>query len=200
MWELLLEAALFVLGGLGEQFVKYRLAKAPFLQGPIGYRFGLFLELAGYLPFAVFTLWRATTIGEVVARTGWGLALGGLLLAVGLAINYVAVRDLKMARWNSAPLYGVQQRLNSLVDNGVYGIVRHPSYIGQIILFAGCALLYPSRYVVTFAITFALYAVLLHTPIEERFLAERFGAAYAEYARRVPAFMPLRWRGRHART
>lgn len=200
MWELPLEAALFVLGGLSEQLVKYRLAKAPFLQGALGYRLGLFLETAGYLPFAAFTLGRALTSGEVVARTGWGLALGALLVLLGLAINYVAVRDLKMARWNSAPLYGVQRDLNSLVDDGIYSLVRHPSYVGQIIMFAGCGLLYPSRYVVTFAVTFALYAVLVHTRIEEHFLVERFGATYVDYAHRVPAFLPLWMRGRHART
>lgn len=198
MWDLVVEAIVWVFGGLGEQFVKYRLARASFFQGALGYRLGLFLEMASYLPFAVFTLWRALTNSEQVTRTSWGLALGVVLILVGIAINYIAVRELKIARWNSAPLYGVQRELNSLVDTGIYSIVRHPSYVGQIIMFAGCAVLYPSRYVVTFAIVFALYGVLLHTRIEEHFLIKRFGEAYVEYAQRVPAFLPLR--RRHFRT
>jgi protein-S-isoprenylcysteine O-methyltransferase Ste14 len=190
MWKLLLEAALFVIGGLNEQFVKYRLAKAPLFQGAFGYRLGLFLELIGYAPMAVFTIWSAVSKHEVVMRSRWGMVLGALLLLVGLAINYIAVRELKLARWNSAPLYGVERELNSLVDSGIYGLVRHPSYVGQIIMFAGCAFLYPSQYVVTFAITFALYAVLLHTRIEDHYLVERLGTNYVGYARRVPPFIP----------
>lgn len=192
MWQLVVEAILWVMGGLSEQFVKYRWAKRSFFQGQFGYRLGLFLETAGYFPFAAFTLWALLTSDEKVVRTGWGVALGSVLIAVGFWINYIAVRDLKMARWNSAPLYGVESQLNSLVDSGVYRLIRHPSYVGQFIMFAGCAVVHPSRYLVTFAVVYVLYAVLLHTRIEEHFLIERFGDAYVEYTHRVPAFLP-RW-------
>jgi len=35
---------------------------------------------------------------------------------------------------------------------------------------------------------------LIRIRAEERLLLEKFGTAYADYARRVPALLPMRWR------
>jgi len=192
MWDLVVEAILWTVGGVGEQVVKYRLANAPFFQSKLGYRVGLFLEMAAYAPFAAFTFWRVLVTDEALNFSLWGSVVGGVLILIGVIINYVAVRDLKMARWNSAPLYGLDQELNSLVDTGIYSVIRHPSYVGQIIGFAGCAFILPSRYIITFAVIYMLYCVLIHTRIEDHYLVKRFGEKYVEYAQRVPAFLPLR--------
>ncbi|MCL6451230.1 MAG: isoprenylcysteine carboxylmethyltransferase family protein [Acetobacteraceae bacterium] len=194
--DLIAEALLFVAGGLGEQFIKYGLGLRGKLHGTKGFRLGYLLEVACYFPVGSFVIWRVLATRQFPQLAhGVPLAAGAILVLLGAGINYAAVRELKVSRWNSAPVYGVAEGLNNLVTTGLYAYVRHPSYLGQIIMFAGCAVLVPSPYVVTFAVTFALYTVFIHAKLEDHYLRERFGEEYIRYAAQVPGFLPLR-RGR----
>lgn len=194
MMDLALVALLFVAGGLWEQYVKYILAERWSLKGRLAFRLGYFLEVAGYFPFGAYTLYRIFATWAIPRAAPWQLGVGVVLIAAGIAINYRAVKDLKLARWNSAHLYGVNPELGQLVETGVYGRIRHPSYTGQILALAGCACVVPSPYIVVFAATFAVYTMAVHVPIEEHFLVRRLGPVYQDYRRRVPAFLPLRLR------
>jgi len=77
-----------------------------------------------------------------------------------------------------------------MFTDGLYAYIRHPRYAGMfgavvgVALIAGTPLLW---LVLVLWLPFALLAIHL----EERELAARFGARYAEYRRRVPAFLPL---------
>lgn len=195
--EYVVLALLFVGGGLFEQFVKYRLGQEGSLKGKYGFFVGFFLEIAGYAPVVVFALWRMLASDYPRLAVGVPRALGVSLVLIGIAINIIAVRHLKMARWNSAPLYGKNMEYNSIITEGIYSVIRHPSYIGQIILFFGCAILVPSPYVITFSITYMLYLVLLHVPIEESYLKKRFGEQFIQYASSVPRFIPRLARKSH---
>lgn len=184
---------LFVFGGLFEQFVKYRLGQEGRLRGAGGFHIGLFMEVAGYIPFGLFVIWRVATTRQFPRLAGGvPLAVGILLILIGFWINYRAVQDLKLARWNSAPVYGAADEFNTLVKAGIYSRIRHPSYLGQIIMFGGCAILVPSPYIITFAATFALYTIFIHVRIEEAYLIRRFGEQHMKYVSEVSAFLPLK--------
>lgn len=75
----------------------------------------------------------------------------------------------------------------ALVDRGVYGIVRHPQYLGYCLLVFGFIL--RSQRAVT-GLLGGLAVVLLYFQAlrEERFCAMQLGAEYEEYSRRVPRF------------
>jgi AmmeMemoRadiSam system protein A len=74
-----------------------------------------------------------------------------------------------------------------LVDRGVFAIVRHPQYLGYILLTLGFALL--SQHPVALALGAAAVTFFyLHTVREERDCLRRFGATYDAYRRRVPRF------------
>ncbi|UCD23072.1 MAG: isoprenylcysteine carboxylmethyltransferase family protein [Gemmatimonadota bacterium] len=73
------------------------------------------------------------------------------------------------------------------VDHGLYAIVRHPQYLGYMVLMLGFVLL--SQHVLT--VLFGLAGIVffyLHTVQEDRFCRERLGEEYREYASDVPSF------------
>ncbi len=72
---------------------------------------------------------------------------------------------------------------------GIYARIRHPRYTASFLAIVGACLLGGTR---TMWMVAAAWLVLTLTAIalEERELRARFGAAYAEYCRRVPRFIP----------
>jgi len=62
-----------------------------------------------------------------------------------------------------------------LVDNGIYGLVRHPQYLGGILaLFVTTLLWYPH------------WLFGLCTKKEEEYLVEKFGNSYEAYMKKIP--------------
>jgi len=72
-----------------------------------------------------------------------------------------------------------------IVDRGVYGIVRHPMYLGGILLFIAMACFMPVWYMVLLA---AVNVVVVYRFIllEDRTNLEDFGEVYQAYKTRVP--------------
>lgn len=73
---------------------------------------------------------------------------------------------------------------------GIYARMRHPRYVGSLLAIIGACLLAGTR---VMWIVSAVWAALMLASIllEEREMHARFGAAYDEYCRRVPRFLPL---------
>jgi protein-S-isoprenylcysteine O-methyltransferase Ste14 len=80
-----------------------------------------------------------------------------------------------------------------LATEGIYARMRHPRYAGMMIAVLGACLLAGSRWLWLTAAAWGLLA-LLAIRLEERELRARFGAAYESYCRRVPQFVPIRFR------
>ena len=85
-------------------------------------------------------------------------------------------------------LFDAQQR-HSLATTGPYSYVRHPQYIGFVLVMFGFLLQWPT------ILTLAMFPVLVWmyarlARLEEREVASTFGNAYNDYAARVPAFIP----------
>jgi protein-S-isoprenylcysteine O-methyltransferase Ste14 len=77
-----------------------------------------------------------------------------------------------------------------IVRAGIYAHVRHPRYAGSFLAIVGACLLAGTR---TMWIVAAVWGLLMLVAIsfEEREMRARFGAAFEEYCRRVPRFVPL---------
>jgi protein-S-isoprenylcysteine O-methyltransferase Ste14 len=117
--------------------------------------------------------------GSLVAR--------GLGLALGLAGFALAAAGLAGLGRNLSPLPHPTDDA-SLVQSGVYGLVRHPIYAGLIIGALGWALLTNSLLALGLAV--ALLAFFeVKSRREERALLVRF-PEYADYRRRVRKFFP----------
>jgi protein-S-isoprenylcysteine O-methyltransferase Ste14 len=78
-----------------------------------------------------------------------------------------------------------------IFTGGLYRHVRHPRYAGMFCAVVGAALIAGTPCL--WAILAAWWVLaLIAIRLEERELATRFGPAYVEYRRRVPAFLPFR--------
>jgi protein-S-isoprenylcysteine O-methyltransferase Ste14 len=73
---------------------------------------------------------------------------------------------------------------------GIYAHIRHPRYTGSFLAILGACLLAGTRAMWVVAGMW-LALTLVAISFEERELRARFGAAYEEYCRRVPRFLPL---------
>src|ERR1700694_3217258 len=81
------------------------------------------------------------------------------------------------------------QRQRALAATGPYSYVRHPQYVGFVLVMFGFLLQWPTL------LTLAMFPVLVWMYVrlarsEEREAIATFGDAYQRYAARVPAFMP----------
>ena len=90
-----------------------------------------------------------------------------------------------------------QMRADALNTTGAYSIVRHPLYLGNLILWLGVAAFTGEPVVMTLvALLFYIYYERIMIA-EESFLHDRFGEEFEEWAARVPALFPGRgslWR------
>lgn len=110
-----------------------------------------------------------------------GLALCILGAAVACYARYTLGRN-----WSGS----VQLKENhELIEHGLYGIVRHPIYTGLLLLFLGNAIMVGDwRGLLAVAIVFMSFWRKLKR--EELWLAQHFGARYAEYSRHTKALIP----------
>ncbi len=79
-----------------------------------------------------------------------------------------------------------------VVVSGPYRWVRNPIYIGALAVVLGEAWLFSSLTLLEYAGAIAVVCHLFVLLYEERTLRRRFGAAYAEYLRVVPRWLPRR--------
>jgi len=123
---------------------------------------------AGY-PLAILFLYLASP-------TPLAIALGAAIAAAGLVVRGAAAGHLR--------------KLETLTTSGPYAWVRNPLYFGSALLAAGFAVaghsLWAALVLVAYFGTF--YPVVMKK--EEGELRERYGAAFIEYAKRVPLFFP----------
>ena len=126
--------------------------------------------------------------------TNYALMLIGVLCIIVAAVWRVQLsRQLTTRSAAGLPELAPERYPQKLLTEGVYARIRHPRYTQFLLVLLGYALFanYLALYVVFVLWLGAAYLIVF---FEERELHDRFGEAYAEYARRVPRFVP-RWRG-----
>ena len=81
------------------------------------------------------------------------------------------------------------QRVHRLATSGAYGRIRHPQYVGFVLIMFGFLLQWPTLVtLVMFPVLVTMYMLLAKR--EEREVEEEFGEAYRRYAAATPAFLP----------
>ena len=163
--------------------------------------FAAFWRRAGAVPayaagFAVMiaagvvaVVWRRPLMGADLGPNVVTAAIGLALIVISAVIRHRWRRQLTMRILFGLPEIAPARFPPALLTDGIYATVRHPRYAEFSLGALGWALL--SNYVGIYAAA-ALTLVFIGglIPIEERELAARFGAPYAEYRRRVPAVIP----------
>jgi protein-S-isoprenylcysteine O-methyltransferase len=145
------------------------------------------------------TLWLVILCGVGVAiASQWigGLSLPGprwllqglalLLLVSGLALRWIAI--LSLGRFFTVDVAIHDQ--HALVDKGVYRYVRHPSYTGLLMAFAGLGVFF-DNWLGLCAVTLPVAVALLsRIRREEAALLDGLGTAYAAYCSRTKRLLP----------
>jgi protein-S-isoprenylcysteine O-methyltransferase Ste14 len=146
----------------------------------------LALLLALWQPFGG-DLWHVHGVAALVL---WSLCGAGWVLAVGAtyAVDHLELTGLRQGGW-AAPREATET--DELKVAGMYAVVRHPLMTGLLLAFWATPHLGASH--LLFASVATVY-VAIGIRFEERDLRRTFGAAYDEYAARVPALLPRLWR------
>lgn len=83
-----------------------------------------------------------------------------------------------------------EQVADSLNQKGIYSMVRHPLYLGNYLMWIGIVIFsFNFYFVLLVSLAFWLYYERIMFA-EERFLEGKFGNAYMEWSKKVPAFIP----------
>ena len=84
------------------------------------------------------------------------------------------------------------KEINYIAEYGIYAWIRHPGYLGLILMFFGLAIAFGSIPTMIIAIVLSIYHYSLACK-EEKQMLEKFSDAYAKYMRKVPdRFLPIR--------
>lgn len=102
------------------------------------------------------------------------LVLSGLLAWAGLRIVFGEIREEPQ-----------------VITTGVFSIVRHPIYLGLILLYLGFILLSLSLLSVLVWILIIVFYYMI-SRYEEKLLTQRFGSVYEEYKKKVPMLFPIK--------
>ena len=119
-------------------------------------------------------------------RTPWAFWIGTAVTVGGLAFSIWARRHLGR-NWSAIVTL---KEGHELVTSGPYALVRHPIYTGLLFGFLGSAIA-RGRWSALLAVALFFLSALRKYRLEERWMHERFGAAYDAYRARVKAIVPF---------
>jgi protein-S-isoprenylcysteine O-methyltransferase Ste14 len=137
---------------------------------------------SGY--FAAFLI-AATKIGRIYY---WDLffILGLFIILVGLVIRITSIYTLKHHF-----TYSVARIDNhELVKKGLYKFIRHPGYLGQLLIFTGLAISLSNWLSVFLMLIFTLAGYIYRIKIEEQFMITQMGIIYSDYMLRTKKLIP----------
>jgi protein-S-isoprenylcysteine O-methyltransferase Ste14 len=165
--------------------------KSPLRKGqPLADKIILILFIATYLgmiifiPLDVFRFHLLPQPGEVVSALGLVLFVAGWwILSLALRENPFAIAAVRLQ----------EERHQTVVDTGVYAVVRHPMYAGGILLIIGMPLWLESYAGFLLAIIPTALLGVLRILVEERFLKREL-QGYAAYMEKVRCrLVPFVW-------
>ena len=120
-------------------------------------------------------------------RSIYGLdPLGVLIFLLAVAIEISALRAL---RGQYTPVVKTSEG-QTLVQAGPYKHIRHPVYLGLVLVFFSAPIAWMSAYGALLALP-TIPLLLRRIGIEEKAMAQRFGSEYTAYAQRTKRLLPL---------
>ena len=125
-------------------------------------------------------------IAERIVPEGIGFTALGLLVTVAGLAFAVWARVHLGKNWSGMP---VIRKEHTLTRTGPYRFVRHPIYSGITLGLFGTAI--GLGYLIVFACVILIFVLfVIKSRMEEKFLEDEFGDAYAQYRREVKALIP----------
>jgi protein-S-isoprenylcysteine O-methyltransferase Ste14 len=141
----------------------------------------LMISIGYTLSFAI----GSTKIGRI---SPWNtfFILGFILIAFGLFIRIKSLLTLKQ----HFTYIVTKIEKHELIETGLYKTLRHPGYLGQIIIFAGIATTLSNWLSVLLMLIPVLIGYINRIKVEEKFMMKQFGEQYIIYQKRTNRLIP----------
>ncbi|MGO9008412.1 MAG: methyltransferase family protein [Beijerinckiaceae bacterium] len=144
--------------------------------------FGVLGLLDGFVPAWTDRIGFWTTDGDALR---W---IGVVLFAVS---GYLRLRPVVVLGDRFSGLVAIQ-RGHTLVTHGIYGVIRHPSYLGALLFALGWSLAFRSGVGVVIT-ALMIVPLIARIRAEETMLQSQFGAEYDAYRARTSRLIPGVW-------
>lgn len=142
-------------------------------------------------------MWKAIcaglTFGFINARyANWNTSdyfvasIGLLMTVTGFIIRWTAIMQLK----NDFTVDVAINNTHELKTNGLYRIVRHPSYLGLLMIMTGEAVSMDSLGSFIIVVLPVTLSIFYRIYVEEQLLKEAFGETFKEYKRNTKRIIP----------
>jgi protein-S-isoprenylcysteine O-methyltransferase Ste14 len=142
----------------------------------------IFSIFVGYaLSFSI----GATTLGRIHHWDAF-FAVGAFLVTTGLFIRIGSILTLK--KHFTYTVTTIEH--HELIETGLYRTIRHPGYLGQLIIFLGVAISMSNWLSVLGMMLPVTTGFLYRISVEEDFMQEQLGQKYVEYRRRTHRLIP----------
>ncbi|HEV7571870.1 MAG TPA: isoprenylcysteine carboxylmethyltransferase family protein [Thermoanaerobaculia bacterium] len=120
-------------------------------------------------------------------RIGYDTFWIGLgLIILGVIIRAIAIATL----WRYFTVDVSIREGHELVDRGIYGVLRHPSYTGSLLSFLGLGFAFGNWLSVAIIAVATIIGFSYRIAVEEGALIEHFGDRYRDYMRRSKRLIP----------
>lgn len=128
----------------------------------------------------------ATKIGRIYHWNTF-FAIGMALVVSGFVIRIFSIRTLKQYF-----TYSVGKVENhKIIETGLYKFIRHPGYLGQLMIFIGMSISISNWLSVLAMVIPVIAGYLYRMQVEERFMAEQLGEDYLNYQARTKRVIPM---------
>jgi protein-S-isoprenylcysteine O-methyltransferase Ste14 len=128
----------------------------------------------------------ATKLGRIYAWNTF-FAIGMALAALGFVIRIHSILTLKKYF-----IYSVAKVENhKIIETGLYKFIRHPGYLGQLIIFIGISTSISNWLSILAMMIPITLGYFYRIKVEERFMLEHLGEAYLNYQVRTKRIIPM---------
>ena len=150
-------------------------------KGSLWLLYGL-ITLGYFLSFSI----GATKTGRMKSWDTF-FAIGSGLVVIGLMIRMQSIWTLRQYfTYSVAKIEG-----HTLIETGLYGRIRHPGYLGQLLIFAGISISLSNWLSILCMMLPVMIGYVYRIRVEEHFMLEQLGEKYANYQKRTKRIIPL---------
>lgn len=138
------------------------------------------------IPLGISFGFFASKHGQWLLFNQYIAVVGLCIFTIGLGIRWISILRLQKEFTVDVAITENHQ----LKTNGMYRYIRHPSYLGLLLVLFGLSIATNSWLSVAFMTIPVLFAVIYRIKIEEKILTQEFGIAYQEYCQKTERLIP----------
>jgi protein-S-isoprenylcysteine O-methyltransferase Ste14 len=120
---------------------------------------------------------------ESIAITGIAVMITGILIRIHSMLT--------LSKFYTRTLITVDNQ--ELVKKGLYKLIRHPGYLGTILIWSGAGLAMQNEIIFLVGTLLVIIAYYYRIDNEEKMLIGTFGQKYSEYKKTTWRLVPLIW-------